>query len=507
VAEESDKSGKKVQKVSKAVNRRKMLGGSAFAVGGLAAAAQLLRPSKAKAATPGGKGDFTVCAVGEGMASRPFSMVTDPQLTGICKLLRDADVSYAHSEMNYASDDEITWTPRGTSGVAGYLFADPQVLKDMKWAGIDVMSQAQNHSFDWGPEGIRATMKHYDETGVAYAGIGMDLEEARSPRYFDTAKHRMAIVSVASGNNAYEWAGLAKGKTPGRPGVNPIRVTTVYEVPKANADQLKATARGLGIMNAAAAARPQFTMGGGGAVGGTGVVPAVYRESDKFNVTSEAHPGDIMRNLRSIKEARTMSDFVMVAHHNSTSESGRGTTPSAFVVDFARKAIDAGADAYFGHGWHTFLGIEVYKGKPIFYGMGSFFWQSQFIERIPADSYESYQVDLDKLGAANPAIGNLHPEGSDDWGWSAVYQCKYVGGKLVEIALYPIEMGIDFSGEKPVRTRLIGQGETKYLDGSPRLAVGANGQAILKKLQDVNRLRGTTMVINGNVGRIKVSAV
>ena len=80
-----------------------------------------------------------------------------------------------------------------------------------------------------------------------------------------------------------------------------------------------------------------------------------------------------------------MADFVLVAQHNSTSESGRGTKPSAFIVDFARKAIDAGADMYLGHGWHTFLGIEIYKGKPIFYGLGSFFWESQWITDVPAD--------------------------------------------------------------------------------------------------------------------------
>ena len=111
---------------------------------------------------------------------------------------------------------------------------------------------------------------------------------------------------------------------------------------------------------------------------------------------------------------------------------------------------------------------------------------------------------MDNLNAVNVAVGNLHPEGSDDWGWSAVYQVKYVDKKLTEIVLHPIEMGYDFSGEKPVRNRLIGKGEMKYLDGSPRLATGANGQAILKKLQAVNAERGTKMEIVDGVGVIKV---
>jgi poly-gamma-glutamate synthesis protein (capsule biosynthesis protein) len=195
----------------------------------------------------------------------------------------------------------------------------------------------------------------------------------------------------------------------------------------------------------------------------------------------------------------------MVAQHNSTSEASRGDTPSGFVVDFARKAIDAGADIYLGHGWHTALGVEIYKGKPILYGLGSFFWQSQYIDRVPADEYESYNQDMDALTGLNPAVGGLHPEGNADWGWSAVYQLKFVDKKVTEIKLYPIEMGYDYTGEKPKRTREIGSGEMKYLDGSPRLAQGANAQKILEKMQKVCSLRGTKMDIKNGVGVITVA--
>ena len=149
-----------------------------------------------------------------------------------------------------------------------------------------------------------------------------------------------------------------------------------------------------------------------------------------------------------------MADFVIVAQHNSTSEGSRGENPSDFVVDFARKAIDAGADIYFGHGWHTFLGIEIYKGKPIIYGMGNFFMEEVFLSRIPADSYESYGVDMDKLTSVNPAIGNLHP-GTDqeDWCWTAVYEFKFVDKKVSEIRLHPVDMGMDFSSGKGVMNR------------------------------------------------------
>ena len=40
--------------------------------------------------------------------------------------------------------------------------------------------------------------------------------------------------------------------------------------------------------------------------------------------------------------------------------------------DIAHTAIDAGADIVIGHGPHHSLAVEAYKGKPIYYGLGSF---------------------------------------------------------------------------------------------------------------------------------------
>ena len=501
----------KFRKLTKLTNRRSVLGGSA-AVGGLLAAA-FARPPKAKAqgkkapakAPAPAEKTFTVVAVGEMMVTRSFNMRTEPEFQGILKLMRGADLCYGHLEMNIGSAEELKWTPRGTAGVASYMIADPQIAKDLKWAGIDCMSLANNHSFDWGPEGVMSTIKHCEENGIAHAGTGINLEAAREPYYFEKPKARVGFVSLASGNNAYEWAGLPKAEIPGRPGMNPLRVTTHYEVDHASAEQLRAIGKKLGVLSARAATAKTFNITPGGGAGGTGTAGFAFVDGDKFEVTSIGHAKDIEGNIRSVDEASKMADFVVVAQHNSTSESGRGDGPSAFVVDFARKAIDAGADVYFGHGWHTFLGIEIYKGKPIIYGMGNFFMEEVFLHRIPADSYESYGIDMDKLTSVNPAIGNLHP-GTDqeDWCWTAVYELKFVEGKIREIVLTPVDMGMDFSSGKGVMNRWVGRGPNKYIDGIPHIATGANGAAILKRLQDRCKLRGTTMEIRDGKGVITI---
>jgi len=46
--------------------------------------------------------------------------------------------------------------------------------------------------------------------------------------------------------------------------------------------------------------------------------------------------------------------------------------PSNRMVETYRFFVDVGADAVVNHHQHCFSGYEIYKGKPIFYGLGNF---------------------------------------------------------------------------------------------------------------------------------------
>ena len=54
------------------------------------------------------------------MATRPFSMQTEPEFQSIVKLVRESDLAYGHLEMNLATDEEVKWAARGSAGVASY---------------------------------------------------------------------------------------------------------------------------------------------------------------------------------------------------------------------------------------------------------------------------------------------------------------------------------------------------------------------------------------------------
>jgi len=75
----------------------------------------------------------------------------------------------------------------------------------------------------------------------------------------------------------------------------------------------------------------------------------------------------LARHRADVEELRKRADIVVASHHW-----GLGEEVLEYMTQIAHSAIDAGADVVIGHGPHYSLPVEIYKGKPIFYGLGSF---------------------------------------------------------------------------------------------------------------------------------------
>jgi poly-gamma-glutamate synthesis protein (capsule biosynthesis protein) len=82
---------------------------------------------------------------------------------------------------------------------------------------------------------------------------------------------------------------------------------------------------------------------------------------------------DFPRALRAIREAEANADLVIVVIHWGVE---LDTQPRSYQVAEAHRMIDAGADIIFGHHSHRLQPMDVYEGKPIFYGLGNFVWPS-----------------------------------------------------------------------------------------------------------------------------------
>ncbi len=103
-------------------------------------------------------------------------------------LVQNADLSIANLEDPVI--DNPTWHTSGTifSGV-------PKLLGMLNYAGIDWVSLANNHMYDYGPSGIDQTRNNLKQAGVPFGGAGANLDEASQISYLHANGRKIAIVA------------------------------------------------------------------------------------------------------------------------------------------------------------------------------------------------------------------------------------------------------------------------------------------------------------------------
>lgn len=199
--------------------------------------------------------------------------------------------------------------------------ADPAKLAALKRAGFHGASLAGNHVYDRGAEGIEDTVGGLRENGIAAFGAGPDLAAARAPAILEKGGKRFGFLSYNCVGPKDSWA------SPSKAGCAYVHVLSHYEQEGAN----------------------------------PGGPPLIY---------TFATPASLEAMQFDIEALRAQVDVVVVALHK-----GLVHTPAQLAMyerPVARAAIEAGADIVVGHHPHISRGIEFYKGKPIFHGLGNF---------------------------------------------------------------------------------------------------------------------------------------
>ena len=115
----------------------------------------------------------------------------------------------------------------------------------------------------------------------------------------------------------------------------------------------------------------------------------------EFSIANNKHGGsnplDLINMYEDIKKARSDADYVIVIVHGGV-EHYQYPTPR--MKRWYRHIVDIGADAVINHHQHCFNGYEVYRGKPIFYGLGNFYFPSLVESSKPQEWDFGYAVVL-----------------------------------------------------------------------------------------------------------------
>lgn len=439
--------------------------------------------------------DIKIAVTGDSIINRRISVVEDPNFLALVKVLREADVSYTHFESLIHDFDGPEVYPAAEAGWT-WMRSPRYVAEELKWAGFNMVSHASNHALDYSYGGLFSTWKALDDAGLVHAGTGRNLGEAREPKYFETAKGRVALISITSTFYSWSRAGETRQDVKGRPGVNPLRY--YFSADRSIIETVKDLA---------------YKMGWGIANNGKewyfnppGLMMAIQRfvERDEPGITTVVDEDDAAGNLKAIQEARRQADYVVVTLHSHEMHPVKGlNVPAEFVQSFAKSCIDAGAHMFVGQGSHApSRGIEIYNGKPIYYDPGDFFAMSSTVTRLPADFFArpGYNPDL-KNGHATTADGfdardalprPLNPPGGH-------FAVKVFGsiipvstfndaGELTEIVLYPVTM----------------EHRPRSTGGIPKLAEGELGKQIIEYLGELSAPFGTTIEYCDGKGLIHV---
>jgi Bacterial capsule synthesis protein PGA_cap len=199
-------------------------------------------------------------------------------------------------------------------------------------AGIRMLNLASNVTY--GAEAIDTTVKQLDAEGIAHTGAGMDRKSAQTAARFTVDGKRIGMVS----RTAVFWP-HGHEATETQAGVVPLHVATMYQ-PLPRLVELP------------------------------GLPPKIVTIPDAADV-------DALR--ADLAAERENADILIAFFH-------WGVSSQRDVVDYqrtvAQAAIDAGADVVFGSHAHVIQPIEVYRGKPIFYGLGQVIFGWDFVARL-----------------------------------------------------------------------------------------------------------------------------
>jgi len=251
--------------------------------------------------------DFDLILSGDLVLDEP-----DPDywLGGIAPALRAADLAIGHLEVPHSR--------RGAElqGDVPAPGADPAHVPAIARAGFGAVSLAGNHISDLGADGIADTVQALDSAGIAHSGAGVTLGAARAPAILERAGKRIALLSYNCVGPETGWASDA------RAGCAYVRVETADGAP---------------------------------------IAPAARLE--------RLDPDSVREMSADIARVRPRVDLVVVALHKGIVHTPAKLAP--YEIPLAHAAIEAGADVVSGHHSHIARGIEIYRDRPIFHGLGN----------------------------------------------------------------------------------------------------------------------------------------
>jgi len=223
----------------------------------------------------------------------------------------------------------------------------------------------------------------------------------------------------------------------------------------------------------------------------------------------DMNPQDRREMLTQIRTGKQASDILVTNFHWHQNRYdfqaySHDHFPADFEIKFAHEAIDQGVDVFVAQGVHTIKGVEIYKGKPIFYGTSNFVFQSAIMPegkgKLPAAPGQEPRTGGfggGRRGAApadpNAIVGEHETQGF--WQLKANLESMltyshFENGKLTEVRIYPVDLG---------QTPRVGSQV-----GIPKRPTPEVAKKILDEIIEYSKPFGTKIQVVNGVGIIRI---
>jgi hypothetical protein len=203
---------------------------------------------------------------------------------------------------------------------------------------------------DLGVQGMVETRAALEKQGFEVIGVGMNIAEARRPAIVERKGTKIGFLAYCSVLRPGYEANVKK------PGVAPMRADTLYK-------------------------------------------QVDYQAGTAPKIMTFPFKNDLAAVLEDVKKLRDQVDVLVVSFHWGIHFAD--AVIADYQVEVAHAVIDAGADAIVGHHPHMLKAAEVYRGKPIFYSLGNF-------------AFDSPAWEIDNWVAAMPEKRETYR----NWGWA-----------------------------------------------------------------------------------------
>ncbi|MBO7375546.1 MAG: CapA family protein [Clostridia bacterium] len=430
---------------------------------------------------------FSVCATGDSLFCAGFPEEYSAIRASLDAFLSGCDLKITNLETNLCGFGPFANQYSGGT----WLSVREELFPDLESFGFNFFGTANNHCMDYSYAGMLSTVDFLDRRGYAHAGTGRSLGEAERPAVIRMRDGSTAAVfAVDASSEPPSMAGRGSAIFAPRPGVNYLRRSNLFTVSEKDLEELR---------RIAARSSVNFLRDGEIASGylppdpdGVFVFGGTAFTSHTDLPASRCDASDLSRITRSVRRAKAERSAVFVLVHCHDEEGTCASDPPAYLTEFCRAAIGAGADAVFGGGVHELRGLEIYRGKPVFYSLGDFIYQGMRVEYLPPDFMEKYGLDVNATAAEGLAArskgGRIGLQTNEKNFLTVVPKLTFAEGRLSEIEILPVKLGFKTGKEA--------------LDGLPLAAEGDEGRKIYEKFRALSEKLGTRLKYEDGIVRI-----